>query len=122
MLYGNGSNIIIKFNFSHQSVYKQSLLLKLLQTNNTIMSKNQNLDTCREKPLHLLSPADRDTIIKIHLTSKAKCREYLQQLNIHDKNNVYMAIKRMLSLFNPNKYELSIYIFQEYRDFIFSKC
>ena len=77
--------------------------------------KRKRSDINREKPLDELSATDRDAIIKSHLTSKAKCRDYLQRLKINDKKNVNRAIKRMQSLCNRNKYELCIYIYQEYR-------
>ena len=77
--------------------------------------KRKRSDSNREKPLDKMSAADRDAIIKSHLTSKAKCREYLQRLRINDKENVNRAIKRMLALCNPNKHEVCLYIIQEYR-------
>ena len=67
-----------------------------------------------EKPLHMVSQADKDKIIRRHLISKQECESYLERLQIYEKENVKGAISRMLALCDVDDDDLCIYILEQF--------
>ena len=67
-----------------------------------------------EKPLHMLSQADKNKAIQRHLTSKTSCQRYIERLQFLEPQNLKSALNKMLTLCDVNNDELCIYILQEF--------
>ena len=60
----------------------------------------------REKPMHILSQAETNAVIMIHITSKQKYQSYMLRLKLSEKENVKQTIQRMLELCDYHNEEL----------------
>ena len=69
-----------------------------------------------ERPLHMLSETDTDSIIQRHLTSRRACQQYIERLRLYEKDNLKYAVGRMLSLCDVNNDELCLYILEEFHN------
>ena len=67
-----------------------------------------------EKPLHMLSQADKNIVIKRHLASKQTCQRYVERLQFFEPQNLKSAWSKMLSLCDVNNDELCLYILEEF--------
>ena len=70
-----------------------------------------------EKPLHMLSQADKDKIIKRHLRNKQTCQDFIERLEKFEPENAKRAVNRALYICNENDATLCIYLFEKFHQY-----